>query len=96
MELAVRAAALPAAAIKLLVALAALLTGVRGAAALPASLATLTALTALTTLLFTISLSRIIRVRASHNTSNAKVNSTLANCASNVADARRPSHPSRG
>jgi hypothetical protein len=63
------------------------------AATLPA---TLTALTTLTALLLAVALSRFTRIRASHNTSNAKVNIDSGDCFTNVVLQRRESHPPRG
>ena len=72
-SLSILAAALPPTLLVILV----LILAIRGtatllAAALPSTLTALTTL--LTTLLFTVALTGITRIRAPHNTSNAKVN----------------------
>ena len=66
------------------------------ATTLPAALAALTTLPALTALLLAVTLSRITRVRASHNPSNAKVNVDSGNCSPNVAASGATPHPPRG
>jgi hypothetical protein len=71
-ELAVRVAAtLPATLLEILI-LPARCTTRLVAATLPATLSPLSTLTALTTLLLAVSLSRVTRIRASHNTSQCK------------------------